>query len=105
MYSVASTEEKVEKLIQAIDNLKREIDIPLTIREAMPDKEAEFYDQVETLAEHAFDDQCTGSNPRYPLIKDLQELYTRAYQGNDIDKDISPLEVPNQEKVLSSSHP
>ncbi len=98
-------EEKVEKLIQAIDNLKREIDIPLTIEEAMPDKEAEFYAQVETLAEQAFDDQCTGSNPRYPLIKDLQELYTRAYQGNDIDKNISPLEVPNQEKVLSSSHP
>jgi len=72
-------EEKVEKLIAAIDNLKQEVDIPLTIKEALPGREQEFYDKLEVLAEQAFDDQCTGSNPRYPLINDLQELYTIAY--------------------------
>ncbi len=75
-------EEKVDKLIKAIEYLKAEVDIPLSIKEAMPGKDAEFYNRVETLAEQAFDDQCTGSNPRYPLIKDLQELYISAYQGD-----------------------
>ena len=74
-------DEKVEKLVSAIDNLKAEIDIPLTIKEALPGEEREFYEQIEALAEQAFDDQCTGSNPRYPLIGDLQELYTLAYRG------------------------
>ncbi|WP_036489402.1 bifunctional acetaldehyde-CoA/alcohol dehydrogenase [Myxosarcina sp. GI1] len=74
-------DEKVEKLVSAIDNLKAEIGIPLTIKEALPGEEREFYEQIEALAEQAFDDQCTGSNPRYPLIKDLQELYTLAYRG------------------------
>ncbi|MGV2828530.1 bifunctional acetaldehyde-CoA/alcohol dehydrogenase [Myxosarcina sp. GI1(2024)] len=78
-------DEKVEKLVEAIDNLKAEIDIPLTIKEALPGEEREFYEQVEALAEQAFDDQCTGSNPRYPLIKDLQELYTLAYRGCKLD--------------------
>lgn len=74
-------DEKVEKLVSAIDNLKEEIGIPLTIKEALPGEERKFYEQIEALAEQAFDDQCTGSNPRYPLIKDLQELYTLAYRG------------------------
>ncbi|MEL7418750.1 MAG: hypothetical protein AAGK10_09265, partial [Cyanobacteria bacterium J06555_3] len=81
-------EEKVDKLVEAIEHLKTEVDIPLSIKEAMPGKDAEFYDRVETLAEQAFDDQCTGSNPRYPLIKDLQELYALAYQGNQVEEKI-----------------
>ena len=93
-------EEKVEKLIEAIDNLKREIDIPLSIKEAMPGKDAEFYAQVETLAEHAFDDQCTGSNPRYPLINDLKELYTTAYQTNKTRETIDKIEAAIREKVV-----
>ncbi len=78
-------DEKVEKLVQAIDNLKVEIDIPLTIKEALAGEDQEFYEQIEELAEQAFDDQCTGSNPRYPLIKDLQELYILAYRGCKVD--------------------
>ncbi len=78
-------DEQVEKLIEAIDNLKVELDIPLTIKEALPGEEREFYEQIEALAEQAFDDQCTGSNPRYPLIRDLKELYTLAYRGCKID--------------------
>lgn len=41
-----------------------------------------FYDQVEWMAEQAFDDQCTGANPRYPLIEDLKSLYIQAYEGD-----------------------
>jgi acetaldehyde dehydrogenase/alcohol dehydrogenase len=77
--------EKVEKLVEAIDNLKVEIEIPLTIKEALAGDEKEFYEQIETLAEQAFDDQCTGSNPRYPLINDLKELYTLAYRDCKVD--------------------
>ena len=78
-------DEKVEKLIEAIEQLKAEVDIPLTIKEALPGADKEFYEQIEELAEQAFDDQCTGSNPRYPLINDLKELYTLAYRGCRLD--------------------
>jgi acetaldehyde dehydrogenase/alcohol dehydrogenase len=74
-------DEKIEKLVEAIENLKRQINIPLTIKEALPGEDKKFYEQIEELAEQAFDDQCTGSNPRYPLIRDLKELYTLAYRG------------------------
>ncbi|MGK7948863.1 MAG: bifunctional acetaldehyde-CoA/alcohol dehydrogenase [Xenococcaceae cyanobacterium] len=78
-------DEKVEKLVEAIENLKAEVDIPLTIKEALAGEDKAFYEQIEELAEQAFDDQCTGSNPRYPLIKDLQELYTLAYRGCNLN--------------------
>lgn len=74
-------DEKVERLIEAIDNLKRELDIPLTIKETLGKEEREFYNGLEQMAEQAFDDQCTSANPRYPLIRDMKELYVLAYQG------------------------
>jgi len=74
-------DDKVERLINAIENLKQELDIPLSIKEVLPDQEREFYDKVEEMAEQAFDDQCTGANPRYPLMRDLKELYILSYQG------------------------
>ena len=74
-------DDKVERLINAIEHLKQELDIPLSIKEALPEKEREFYEAVEAMAEQAFDDQCTGANPRYPLIRDLKELYVLSYQG------------------------
>ncbi len=74
-------DEKVEKLVEAIENLKRELDIPMTIKEVLPEDEQAFSKELEEMAEQAFDDQCTGANPRYPLIKDLKELYVLAYQG------------------------
>lgn len=78
-------DEKVEKLIEAIDDLKRQLDIPMTIKETLSGDDRLFYEQVEGMADQAFDDQCTGTNPRYPLIRDLKELYTLAYQGCRID--------------------
>jgi len=74
-------DEKVEKLVEAIENLKRELDIPLTIKEVLSEDDKAFYEQVEEMADQAFDDQCTGANPRYPLIRDLKELYILAYRG------------------------
>lgn len=70
--------EKVEKLIAKIDELKDTLDIPKSIKETGVN-EAEFLAEVDTLAEKAFDDQCTGANPRYPLIAELKELYIKAY--------------------------
>ncbi len=73
-------EEKVEKLIAAVEALKDRLAIPKTIRDAgVPEKE--FLAQLDELSEMAFDDQCTGANPRYPLITEIKEMYLRAYYG------------------------
>ena len=73
-------DEKLELLINAIQGLKKEINIPLSIREyGIPEKE--FFDRLDELTEMAFDDQCTGANPRYPLMKEIKELYIKAYEG------------------------
>ncbi len=74
-------EEKVELLIAAVEKLKQDVEIPLTIKDVIKDNEQTFYDKLELMSEQAFDDQCTGANPRYPLISDLQNLYIQAYHG------------------------
>ncbi len=74
--------EKVDLLIAAIEQLKREVDIPTAAKEAIKESRAEFYAKLDDLADQAFDDQCTGSNPRYPLISDLKQLLANAYEGN-----------------------
>jgi acetaldehyde dehydrogenase/alcohol dehydrogenase len=97
----SSEEEKVEKLVEAVENLKRELDIPLTIKEALPEEEKAFYEEVEEMAEQAFDDQCTGANPRYPLIRDLKELYVLAYRGCRVESAL--YHTPPQEEILDDS--
>jgi acetaldehyde dehydrogenase/alcohol dehydrogenase len=76
--------EKIESLITAIDQLKRELEIPLSIKAALPNNFADhrFLAEVEDMAAQAFDDQCTGANPRYPLIADLKDIYLLAYYNN-----------------------
>ena len=74
--------ECTEKLVMAIEALKRQLDIPLGIKDVISVTEAEFMAKLDTLADQAFDDQCTGSNPRYPLISDLKELFIQAYHGH-----------------------
>ncbi|AFZ36826.1 alcohol dehydrogenase AdhE [Stanieria cyanosphaera PCC 7437] len=74
-------EEKTELLIQAVENLKRQLNIPLAMKDAINLNEAEFLVKLDEVADHAFDDQCTGTNPRYPLINDLKRLLTDAYYG------------------------
>jgi acetaldehyde dehydrogenase/alcohol dehydrogenase len=73
-------DDKVKNLIAAIDDLKAKLNIPKSIKEAGVD-EKEFYANLDQLSENAFDDQCTGANPRYPLISELKELYIAAYEG------------------------
>ena len=73
-------DEKVKNLIKAIQKLKKEIGIPLSIKAAGVDEET-FMNGLDELSELAFDDQCTGANPRYPLIKEIKELYKQAYYG------------------------
>jgi acetaldehyde dehydrogenase / alcohol dehydrogenase len=74
-------DEKVVRLVEVVENLKHQVDIPQTIKEALGDEDKEFFTKVEKMADQAFDDQCTGANPRYPLINDLKELYILAYRG------------------------
>ena len=74
-------DEKVERLILAIEQLKRDVDIPSSAQAAIQASRAEFYAKLDDLADQAFDDQCTGSNPRYPLIRDLKQLFADAYEG------------------------
>lgn len=73
-------DEKVELLIKAIDQLKAKLDIPGSIEETGVD-ELDFIENVDQLSEMAFDDQCTGANPRYPMFAELRELYLKAFHG------------------------
>jgi acetaldehyde dehydrogenase/alcohol dehydrogenase len=70
----------------------------MTIKETLKGDEKEFYEQLEELADQAFDDQCTGANPRYPLIRDLKELYVLAYRGCKVE---ATLYHPESELVMS----
>ena len=71
-------EEKVELLIKAIEELQSKVNMPKTIKEAGVTEE-KFYATLDEMVEQAFDDQCTGANPRYPLMRELKEMYINAY--------------------------
>ena len=73
-------DEKVESLITALDALKEKIGIKKTIRDYVPD-EADFLNRLDSMTEQAFDDQCTGANPRYPLMGEIKQMYLNAYYG------------------------
>ncbi len=73
-------EDKVESLIKAINELKAKIGIKDSIREYGID-EKDFLDRLDDMVEQAFDDQCTGANPRYPLMKEIKQMYLNAYYG------------------------
>lgn len=72
--------DRVEKLIEWIDDLKKTLNIPASIQAAGVN-EADFLAKVDKLAEDAFDDQCTGANPRFPLISELKQLLLDSYYG------------------------
>jgi acetaldehyde dehydrogenase/alcohol dehydrogenase len=72
-------DEKIELLIKAINDLKAKINIPKTIKEAGV-SEKKFYATLDEMSEQAFDDQCTGANPRYPLISELKQMYINAFE-------------------------
>jgi acetaldehyde dehydrogenase/alcohol dehydrogenase len=76
-------EELFAGLIARIEELQRALELPKTIKEALGDgvTEEEFLDSVDKLSRDAFDDQCTGANPRYPLVKEIKQMYLNAYYG------------------------
>ena len=72
--------EKLEGLIKKIDELKERIGIKPTIRDYVPNEE-DFLNRLDDMTEQAFDDQCTGANPRYPLMSEIKQMYLNAYYG------------------------
>lgn len=76
------TTERVEAMLIWLDELKKDLDIPMSIKEAGVDERA-FLTKVDILAEEAFDDQCTGANPRYPLISEIKQILLDSYYGRN----------------------
>ena len=75
-----SDEDKLNNLIKAIDELKAKVGIKKTIKEYGID-ETDFLARLDDMVEQAFDDQCTGANPRYPLMSEIKQMYLNAYYG------------------------
>ena len=73
-------EEKLENLIKAINDLKARVGIKETIKDYGVDEKV-FLDRLDEMTEQAFDDQCTGANPRYPLMSEIKQMYLNAYYG------------------------
>ncbi|MGN0614497.1 MAG: bifunctional acetaldehyde-CoA/alcohol dehydrogenase [Porcipelethomonas sp.] len=73
-------EEKLENLIKGLDLLKSRVGIKPTIKDYNID-EKDFLDRLDDMVEQAFDDQCTGANPRYPLMEEIKQMYLNAYYG------------------------
>lgn len=72
--------EKLESLIAKTEELKATLGIAKSIKE-YGIGEKEFLESLDAMSEQAFDDQCTGANPRYPLIEEIKQMYLRAYNG------------------------
>ena len=77
----STDEDKLENLIKAVEELKEKIGIKKTIKDYGID-EQDFLSRLDEMVEQAFDDQCTGANPRYPLMSEIKEMYLKAYYGN-----------------------
>jgi acetaldehyde dehydrogenase/alcohol dehydrogenase len=82
-------DEKVEHLIVWIEDLKRDLEIPISIQAAGV-QEAEFLSRLDHIAMEAFDDQCTGANPRYPLIDELRSILLDSYYGRPFNEFARP---------------
>ena len=76
-------EEGVQSLIKEIQELNEYLNIPKSLQEAGVD-EKDFFENIDTLADRAFEDQCTTANPRLPLIPELKQILTDAYYGKEI---------------------
>ena len=76
-------EDGVQSLIKEIQELNKYLNIPKSLQEAGVD-EKDFFENIDTLADRAFEDQCTTANPRLPLIPELKQILTDAYYGNEI---------------------
>ena len=77
-----SDEQKLENLIGAINTLKARVGIKATIRDYGID-EQDFLNRLDDMVEQAFADQCTGANPRYPLMSEIKQMFLNAYYGEN----------------------
>ena len=77
----SSNEEKMQLLLNAVDSLMKEIELPNSIKDFGVSEE-DFYAKLDEMVELAFDDQCTGANPVYPIMEDMKQLYIDAFNGN-----------------------
>lgn len=83
-----SEDEKVELLLKEIDNLKEKVGMPKSIKEAGVSRDS-FYATLDQMVEQAFDDQCTGANPRYPLMSEMKEIYIKVFENNSVTSEES----------------
>ena len=81
--------ESLENLIKAIDDLKARVGIKPTIKDYNVD-EQDFLARLDDMVEQAFDDQCTGANPRYPLMSEIKQMYLNAYYGRTFKETEKP---------------
>ena len=84
-------EEKLEGLIALINELKAKVGIKSTIAEYGVDENV-FLESLDEMTEQAFDDQCTGANPRYPLMAEIKQMYLNAYYGKHFEEKAMPTE-------------
>ena len=85
--------EKMENLISAINNLKATVGIKDSIAAYGVD-ESDFLARLDDMVEQAFDDQCTGANPRYPLMSELKQMYLNAYYGKHfVEPEMPPKDI------------
>lgn len=84
--------EKLENLIAEFKKLRKHIGIKDSIKEYGID-EQDFLDRLDEMVENAFDDQCTGANPRYPLMSEMKQMYLNAYYG---ESKFTEVEMPNE---------
>ena len=82
-----SDDDKLKRLIAALDALKEKVGIRKTIKEYGIDEE-EFLAHLDEMTEQAFDDQCTGANPRYPLMSEIRQMYLDAYYGTAEEENV-----------------
>lgn len=81
-------QETFDNFIKAANDLKRAIDVPMSIKD-YGIKEEDFMSTLDEMVENAFNDQCTGGNPVYPLFSEIREIYLKAYWGDEYEKKAS----------------
>ena len=89
--------EKVELLLNAITELQNKVNMPQTIQAAGV-SEVKFFETLDEMVEQAFDDQCTGANPRYPLMSELKEMYITSYYGENAKDEAKAEAAPTKKE-------
>ncbi|ARU94138.1 bifunctional acetaldehyde-CoA/alcohol dehydrogenase [Tatumella citrea] len=95
------TAAKIAALLKWLDEIKTDLGIPKSIREAGV-QEADFLAKIDKLAEDAFDDQCTGANPRYPLIAELKQIMLDSFYGREFSEGASATSEETEKPAAAS---